>query len=56
MYKPDNFKTYKVKAYWTMFAIVEVEANSMASAKEFVQDIDTLPPDGEYVNDSFRVE
>jgi hypothetical protein len=49
-------KTYKIAVEWTMIADIEVEANSLDEAIEKVEEMDSLPDNGEYLEDSFQVD
>jgi hypothetical protein len=47
-------KKYSIPVTWMMSNTITVEANSL---EEAVEKVDRLPlPEGEYINDSFRVE
>lgn len=49
-------KTYKIPVGWTMWGIMEVEANSLKEAERVALEDAPLPTDGEYVEDSIILD
>jgi hypothetical protein len=48
-------KTYKIPCTWHMYGTYEIEANSVEEAAQKAEHL-PLPEDGEYIEDSFRVD
>ncbi len=48
-------KDFTVHCEWVMIGSFKVQAETVEEAIELVQDYDHLPPDGEYLDDSFQV-
>lgn len=49
-------KTYTVVAFWQMSANVRMKASSLKEAIEKVEDMEGLPSDADYVDDSFDID
>ena len=49
-------KTWKIPVIWKMYGTVEIEANTLEEAFELAED-DPIPlPDGDYVNEFWKVD
>ena len=49
-------KTFKIPVHWSMCSDVSIQANTLQEALDVVQhQWDELPLDGEYIDDSFKV-
>ena len=48
---------YKIPVVWQMYAVLEVESDSLENAISHVESADTpLPTNGSYISDSFEVD
>lgn len=54
--KKPKFKTFKLMCTWTLYQQVEVAAQNLDEAIDHAQNRMPIPPDGEYLADSFQVE
>lgn len=52
MQAKEKTKIFKIPVYWTMTAIMEIEADDLDQAIQKAQDAPL--PDGSYVSDSFQ--
>ena len=48
-------KKFRIPCYWEMYAIVDVEAESIEDAIDIVDEMN-LPENGEYVQASFAID
>lgn len=48
-------KTFRIPCNWTMYGLMEVEADNLEEAIQMAYDATNLP-DGDYLTDSFDVD